>query len=77
MMPEPGTAWHKNGVTIHVCGLRNGEVYYQRFPVGVESQGWFENLYRAPLDWFVSQCKGATLELPHERTEESNGSQPA
>ena len=63
--PIIGSAYHNNGVTLHVHDFKNGEVYLQRFPKGVETQGMFENLMRVPLDHFEKESEGAEIEAPN------------
>lgn len=67
-MSEPiiGSAYHSNGVTVHVHEVKDGMVYYQRFHKGVEVQPFFDELWRKPLATFMSEVVGATLELPHK-----------
>lgn len=45
-MTEPiiGSAYHRNGVTVHVHEVKDGMVYYQRFHKGVEVQPFFDEL---------------------------------
>lgn len=63
---QPGTRYSKNGVELHVDIVKDGKVYYRKWLPGVEEQGFFENLFQAPLDVFVEQTKDA--EVSHGTT---------
>jgi hypothetical protein len=64
--PIKGSAYHKNGVTIHVHYVEDGIVYFQKFGRGVEVQPFFDDLWRKPIAAFMAAVKDAELELPHE-----------
>lgn len=50
---KPGLIDFPNGWGIDVHKVQDGEVYFQRWPPGVESQGMFTNLMRSPLYAFA------------------------
>jgi hypothetical protein len=58
---RPGMGFTRNGITIKVHFIEDGEVYYQKWPKGVEEQRWFENLSRLPVDEFEKGIEGATV----------------
>lgn len=60
--PLPGLVLHKDGVTVHIHEIMNGQVYFQRFPRGVTDQGWFDNLYRIPVAQYDVESVSATEE---------------
>jgi hypothetical protein len=49
----------KNGWTVHIHEIKDGCVYLQRFPPGVENQGLLQNLRKMPISEFEAQAKEA------------------
>ena len=45
----------ENGWTVDVHREIDGETWYRRWAPGVANQGWFDELYRQPSDWFHEQ----------------------
>lgn len=45
-----------NGVRVDIHAIKDGNVYYQRWAPGVESQGALDNLYRLPTAEFIRQA---------------------
>lgn len=60
--PKVGSRYTKDGVSIDVHDVKDGEVWVRRWPKGVESQSFFANCIRVPLDVFNREIEGATLE---------------
>jgi hypothetical protein len=52
---KPGIVLERNGIAIHVHSIKNGQVYFQRWPKNAEHQGMFVNLYRMTIKKFLSQ----------------------
>lgn len=50
---RPGRISFPNGWDFDVHEIRNGEVFYQRWPPGIEKQRMFDNLLRTPLYVFA------------------------
>ena len=49
----------KNGITIDVHEIRNGEVLYRKWMPGVKSMPFLIGLRRMPVAEFEAQAKGA------------------
>ena len=62
-MIEVGTTYVKQGCRIVVHEIRNDQVYYQRWPPGVEWQCAWANLYQMPIAQFEEQAKDAEIEI--------------
>jgi hypothetical protein len=60
-MIATGTIYQKDGWHVVVHEIRNGEVYYQRFPPDVEEQPVLCNLGRMTIAQFEEQVKEATV----------------
>jgi len=54
---HPGTSYTKNGVTVVIDCVKDGEVYVQRWPKGVEWQSFFVNCIRMPIKHFIAQLR--------------------
>ena len=57
MKVEKGFCIERNGILIHVHDVKNGEVFFRKWPKGIEKQCLFENLFRMPVDEFEKQIK--------------------
>jgi len=55
-----GQRYTKDGVSVDVHDVKDGEVYMRKWPKGVEEQPFFQNLIRVPIPVFVEQVKDAT-----------------
>lgn len=64
----PGTRYTKDGISVDIDDVKEGEVYIRRWPKGVTTQPLFSNCIRMPVAQFVEQVQGATMEAntPHE-----------
>ena len=51
----------RNGWTIDIHAIRNGEVLYRKWTPGIERQSLVANLGRMPLCDFVAQAKAEKL----------------
>ena len=49
----------RNGWTIDVREIKNGEVLFRRWPPGVERQSFVQNLSRMAVDEFERQVRDA------------------
>ena len=49
----------RNGWTIDVHEIKNGEVLFRRWPPGVERQSFVQNLSRMAVDEFERQVRDA------------------
>jgi hypothetical protein len=61
---QPGTRYTKNGISVDIESVKDGEVYARRWPKGVKSQPLFANCIRLPVKQFVEQVQSATMEQP-------------
>ena len=59
---HPGTRFTKNGVSVDIVCVKDGEVYVRRWPKGVDSQPFFANCIRMPIENFVAQVQDAQME---------------
>ena len=59
-MVEPWQVYEQDGWHVVVHDVRHGEVYYQKWPPGVDEQGWLDNLGRMPLELFKAQVSAGT-----------------
>lgn len=57
----PGNRYTKNGISLDVHEVRNGWVYVQRWPRGVEEQELLQSLIRTPVDDFLLAIEGAEI----------------
>ena len=64
MEPIIGSMVHKDGVTLHIHDVQDGEVYFQKFYPGEKTKPWCFDLGRIPLDDFWMASEGATIEAP-------------
>ena len=55
MKPYKGMRLERNGNGCVVHDVKDGQVYYQIWPKGVDDQSFFENLYRRPVEDFERQ----------------------
>lgn len=58
----PGSRYTKDGISLDVDFVKDGQVYLRRWPKGVESQPMFENCVRVPIADFIEQVQDATME---------------
>lgn len=58
---KPGTRYTKNGVSVDIELVKDGEVYVRRWPEGVTRQPFLANCIRMPVATFVEQVQGATI----------------
>ena len=54
MKIEKGMKFRKDGIRIDVHDVKDGEVYFRRWPKGVQDQLFFEGLRRMSLDDFIA-----------------------
>lgn len=59
---QPGTRYTKDGISVDIDDVKDGEVYIRRWPKGVTEQPFFANCIRMPVAQFVEQVQGATME---------------
>lgn len=59
---QPGTRYTKDGISVDIDDVKDGEVYIRRWPKGVATQSLFENCMRMTVAQFVEQVQGATME---------------
>lgn len=64
---RPGTRYTKEGVSVDIDSVINGEVYVRRWPKGVETQPFFSNCIRMPIAQFVEQVQDATIEEANDQ----------
>lgn len=57
----PGTRYTKDGISVDIDAVKDGEVYVRRWPKGVTTQPFFANCIRMPVAQFVEQVQGATM----------------
>lgn len=62
----PGTRYTKDGISVDIDSVENGEVYVRRWPKGVVNQPFFANCIRIPIAEFVAQVRGATMETDNQ-----------
>lgn len=63
----PGTRYTKDGISVDIDDVKDGEVYVRRWPKGVQTQPFFSNCIRLPVSQFVEQVQGATMEANDPR----------
>ena len=61
IMVEPWTIYSKNGWHVVVHDVRDGQVYYQRWPPGVDEQPFMDNLSRTSIEQFEAAVEDATI----------------
>lgn len=59
---KPGTRYKKNGISVDIDLVKDGEMYVRRWPKGVTTQGFFANCIRMPVDRFIEQVRGLPME---------------
>ena len=60
---QPETRYTKEGVSVDIDCVKDGEVYVRRWPKGVKSQPFFSNnCIRMTVSRFVEQVQFATME---------------
>lgn len=64
---QPGTRYTKDGISVDIDDVKDGEVYVRRWPKGVTTQPFFANCIRMPVAQFVEQVQGATMEATLSR----------
>lgn len=57
-----GARFTQNGISVDVDSVKDGEVYFRRWPKGVETQAWLDNCHRLPLKQFITAVAGAKKE---------------
>lgn len=65
---QPGTRYTKDGISVDIDDVKDGEVYVRRWPNGVTTQPFFANCIRMPVAQFVEQVQGATMEDNNQYT---------
>lgn len=56
MKLEKGMIIEKNGITIWIHSIKKKQVFFQKWPKGIEWQGGFDNLFRMDIDKFKAQA---------------------
>jgi len=54
---KKGMEIERNGILIRIHFLKNGQVYYQKWPKDIEHQGQFDNLGRMDINEFKDQLE--------------------
>ncbi len=57
----PGTRYTKNGVSVDIHSVKDGQVYCQRWPRDVMEQDFLDGLIRMPVDDFLLATTGAEI----------------
>lgn len=57
-MLKPGQRFTKNGIAVDVHKVEGGEVYYRRWPKGVDEMPWCAGLARLPINEFLAEVEG-------------------
>lgn len=65
---QPGTRYTKDGISVDIDDVKDGEVYVRRWPKGVTTQPFFANCIRMHVAQFVEQVQGATKEANDKLT---------
>ena len=67
---KPGTRYTKDGVSVDVHDVYQGEVYFRQWPKDVNVQAFLNNLGRMSVEEFAKRVIGATVETqPEQRNE--------